>query len=173
MSNVNQLIERFEQLLIPQIYQSAWRYACYLCKTKEDAEDLLQESLVQALKHFEQLRDYSRFKSWLLTIIRNRYFQQYRRENRFLINGQASNSLLELIAYTPPETKHLMYSELMCHLQVLSNDQREALTLFYFEELSIKEIAQIQRVSSYTVLQRLHRARAKLKANLQINEVVR
>jgi DNA-directed RNA polymerase specialized sigma24 family protein len=48
-------VELFEYVLTPATIDVAWRYCCRLCKTREDAEDLLQEALAHALVRFRQL----------------------------------------------------------------------------------------------------------------------
>src|SRR5690606_24929517 len=70
--------EHFERLLTQDVYRAAWNYSWRLCNRREDAEDLLQEALVHALRKLDQLKDDSTFKSWLLSIVRTRFLNGLR-----------------------------------------------------------------------------------------------
>ena len=70
--------ELFEQLLTQDVYRAAWNYSWRLCNRREDAEDLLQEALVHALRKLDQLKDMAMFKSWLLSIVRTRFLNGLR-----------------------------------------------------------------------------------------------
>lgn len=157
-------IGEFERALTSQVYQRAWRYACWLSRTREQAEDLLQESLVRALRGFNQLQSKARFKCWLLKIVRNTHLMQ----QRSLASGisaktcelKREDSLVALSAV--PEAQPLTV-ELAGALELLPSHQQELLALFYFEDLSLKEIARILGVTPNAALQRLHRARQALR----------
>jgi DNA-directed RNA polymerase specialized sigma24 family protein len=62
-----------EGLLEPALYAALWRYCLSLAPTREDAEDLLHETLVQALLRLGQLRERSSFETWVFSIAHRRF----------------------------------------------------------------------------------------------------
>ena len=74
--------ERFQRLVDADAYSALWRYCCRLSTRREDAEDLLQETLALAYSRLAQLRDEAVVKGWLFAIARNLYISRLRRERR-------------------------------------------------------------------------------------------
>lgn len=166
-----ELIGEFERALTPQVYQRAWRYACWLSRTREQAEDLLQESLVKALRCFGQLQSTASFKSWLLKIVRNTHLMQQRSRTSGIsaITGELSREAALVDLSTQPDAQPLA-DELASALERLPEPQQELLALFYFEDLSLKEIARVLDTTPNAALQRLHRARRALRRLMAGNQ---
>ncbi len=152
--------KRFEDLLQPDVYEAAWRFASRLSATREDAEDLLQDGLVAAVKRIASLRDDNSFKSWLMSIIRRRYIDHWRRAKA---HRQPEDEAYEL---TAPDTGDKLPLEIADAMNRLPEPQREMLVLFYIEGLSLKETGQVMGISARAVRQRLFRARNALRAHL-------
>ena len=70
--------------LYEEVHQPAWRLALYLCGRREDAEDLLAETVANAIRKFDRLRDHTKFRSWLLKTMRNLHIDHMRRRQRQL-----------------------------------------------------------------------------------------
>ena len=163
--SINSMLEtdirrRFDDLLTDDIYSLAWRYCARLCSTREDAEDLLQESLLQALRRLASLRENESFKSWLLSIVHRRFLDRCRRL-------QTRRRTLEGVQN---EWHHQAQSAAQNHLwsvlHGLPAQSREILCLFYMEGLSTDEIATITKLSGSAVRLRLMRGRRKLRDKL-------
>jgi RNA polymerase sigma-70 factor (ECF subfamily) len=157
-------VEAFEKALQPAIYQAAWRYSCWLSSNRTDAEDLLQESLVRALKGFPGLKQKDRFKGWLLKIVRNTHLMQLRSKASGIA---AQTGRLEqegsLVDLSTMDNAHPASAALATALALLPLQQRELIALYYFEELSLKETARLLGITVNATLGRLHRARRTLK----------
>jgi len=151
--------ERFKRLLTESVYKLAWRYALRMSSTPEDAEDLLQESLVQALLKLPALRDDSSFKPWLLTIVRRKALDRARITKRH----RQTKQFLPVLAAEPTD---ILSAEILKVLQALPDNSRELLCLFYLEGLSAKEVAHVLRISEAAVRQRLVRARLAMRREL-------
>jgi RNA polymerase sigma-70 factor (ECF subfamily) len=161
---------RFEVLVLPHL-DAAYRFARWLSRSPSDADDVVQEAILRAFRGFDALRG-SDVKSWLLTIVRNCHLtavkQQQRRgfvplpEEHDVHDGQS------MIATTPdPESTSIRRDEkrtLDRLMAALPEEQREVLLLREIEELDYREIATITNVPIGTVMSRLARARAALKA---------
>lgn len=156
----------FEAALSEEIYRCAWGYTCRLCTgggvlRHADAEDLLQEALLRAYQRFHQLREKARFKGWLLCIVRTVFLDRLRRL------GQPAHNLDELLEELPDRESswhHDPQAELMqVALSQLRPAQRELLSLFYLEGLSLEETGQVLGIAPRIVRQRLFRAREALR----------
>ena len=133
------------------------------CGNKDDADDLAQDALVKAYLSLAGYRDEGRFRSWLFKIAHNTFLNHKARchtmdsidEARTLISGTAADSSFE-------------HQDLYLALRTLPPKERSAITLFYLNGYSIKEIAAITDASQDAVKQQLSRGRDKLKSKLQL-----
>ena len=156
--------QRFETLLTSEVYQRAWGYCLRLCRNREDAEDLLQESLIRSYTRLRQLRDEGRFRAWLLSIVRRQFLDRYRRE-RLRPPVQS-----ELPPQAPPEDP--LVAHIAETLAQLPAPQRELIGLFYTDGLSLKETGQVLGIRPQVVRQRLYRARQALRRLLDAAPIV-
>jgi RNA polymerase sigma-70 factor (ECF subfamily) len=136
---------RFESLVLPHL-DAAYRFAQWLSRSPSDAEDIVQEAVLRAFRGFDALRG-TDAKGWLLAIVKN-----------------------AMIATTPdPESTSIRRDEertLERLMSALPEEQREVLVLREIEEMDYRQIATITNVPIGTVMSRLARARAALKARL-------
>jgi RNA polymerase sigma-70 factor (ECF subfamily) len=150
--------------LVEEHYIALYRYAFRLAGSAADAEDLTQEAFCKAQVHFHQLRDDRRAKPWLFSILRNLYLHRVRAEKQ-----QACISLEGVgdLAMAAPDTVLDIDPE---QLQQALNDMpetfRSPIILFYFEEFSYRDIAEQMDLPLGTVMSRLARAKAFLRARL-------
>lgn len=136
------------------------RYARALTRNVDAADDLVQETLVRALRS-EHLFHGGDIRSWLFTILtnlnRNRLRSLARRPNLISLTDQDAPDA------SGPEAGS---RDIQRALALLVEDQRNALLLVVLEGLSYREVAEVQSVPIGTVMSRLARARAQIKAYL-------
>ena len=133
------------------------------CGNKGDADDLAQDSLVKAYLSLAGYQDKGKFRSWLFKIAHNTFLNHKAScrtmesidEARTLIGGTEADSSFE-------------HQDLYLALRTLPPKERSAITLYYMNGYSIKEIATITDTSQDAVKQQLSRGRDKLKARLQL-----
>ncbi len=152
---------------------SLYSYALVLTRNRTEAEDLVQETYVRALKVMVRLKAESNVKSWLFTILRNIWLNQLRHRRTapqvVEMDLDGSNAGISIDASRNP---HAIYvSEMERNLvreaiQRLPPEFREVILLREYEELSYQEIAIILECPMGTVMSRLARARSKLRALL-------
>jgi RNA polymerase sigma-70 factor (ECF subfamily) len=156
--------QRIVQRLVDEHYVSLYRYAFRLTGSGSDAEDLTQEAFCKAQLKFEQLRDSGRAKSWLFSILRNVYLHRLRADKRERL---VSLSDLGDLAEPLPAPLPLVEPErLQEALNELPEVFRTPVILYYFEEFSYRDIAEQMDLPLGTVMSRLARAKAYLRARL-------
>lgn len=152
--------------LVDQYYDLLYRYAYRLSGSHHVAEDLTQQTFLSAQSSRDQLRDVSRAKAWLFTILRNCYLKSLRDPL-----GHGGISLDQTSEPADVESRSddeipVDSAELQTALMELPEEFRSALVLFYFEEFSYKEISDQLAVPIGTVMSRLSRGRSWLKRRL-------
>jgi RNA polymerase sigma-70 factor (ECF subfamily) len=150
--------------LIDAHYDSLYRYAYRLSGSTADAEDLTQDTFSKALTRLNQLRDQDRAKAWLFRILRNLYLHRMRdRQRHKFVPLDAVGEPAYEEAGTLSDVDPLRLQEA---LNELDESFRTPLILFYFEEFSYKEIADQMELPIGTVMSRLARGKAYLRAKL-------
>lgn len=163
MQNINSY--RFLELLKPN-YNDALRYTSALCSrsSKDDAKDLLQQSLLQALEKFSSLNDEDKFRGWFFRIITNVYYSSVRSGfwKKFLSLEKKNEEALPLdidLHRKNEETDILMKA-----LDLISEKEKSAILLYEIAGFSVREIADMQEEKSESAVKsRLSRARSKLR----------
>lgn len=156
--------QRNVQTLVEEHYASLYGYAYRLTGSAADAEDLTQETFCQAQLKLAQLRDWQRAKAWLFTILRNAYLHRLRdtkQENAISLEG-----LAELPDRLPDPLPAIDADALQRALNELPEGFRTPIILFYFEDFSYRDIAEQMDLAMGTVMSRLARAKAHLRARL-------
>jgi len=159
---------RFEAQVLPHL-DAAYRYARWLTRSSNDADDVVQEATLRAYRSFEDLRG-ADGKAWLLTIVRNCHLtaaRQRQRRNLMPLPEADDEQAGELIAGTPdPQTLAIQRDELRTLqrlLAALHEEHREVLVLREIEEMDYRQIAAVTNLPIGTVMSRLARARAALR----------
>jgi RNA polymerase sigma factor (sigma-70 family) len=150
--------------LIDAHYEALYRYAFRLTGSAADAEDLTQEAFGKALARLAQLREPDRAKAWLFRILRNLYLHKVRDEKRHRVIPL--DAVGDLPAREMGEEPVIEPGRLQQALDELDEGFRTPLILFYFEEFSYRDIAEQMDLPIGTVMSRLARAKAYLKAKL-------
>jgi RNA polymerase sigma-70 factor (ECF subfamily) len=150
--------------LIDAHYEALYRYAYRLTGSAADAEDLTQEAFGKALARLAQLREPERAKAWLFRILRNLYLHKVRDEKRHrVVPLDAVGDLPGRVTDSEPLIEPGRLQEA---LDELDEGFRTPLILFYFEEFSYRDIAEQMELPIGTVMSRLARAKAYLRAKL-------
>jgi RNA polymerase sigma factor (sigma-70 family) len=154
----------FEEVVLPHL-DAAFNYARWLTKNEADAEDVVQDAYVRALRFFSSLRD-ENARAWLFTIVRNTWYGRFpRRAKSAVVNVADDEADNQLDVSLDPEAL-LIQQQTVEHvrraLETLPTDFREVLVLRELEGLSYKEIAAIVGIPIGTVMSRLARARERL-----------
>lgn len=131
----------------------------------QDCADAIQESIVKAFSKINTLKEDRYAKTWLIRILVNECYNIARRDG---LNVPLDETYAENLIQ-PDE--HRDYSELYRAVNELKEELRVPVILYYMEEFSVKEIAQILDLSEGAVQKRLARARAKLKQVVQLEEI--
>src|SRR5262245_56487690 len=153
----------FDRLVDDQ-YAALYRYAYRLSGTADAAADLTQEAFCKAQAQFGQLRDSSRAKAWLLTILRNAYLHRLRAERQHReVPLEWADCLGREYPDPFPDVDPRRLQEL---LNEMPEGFRTPLILFYFEEFSYRDIAEQMELPIGTVMSRLARAKAQLRERL-------
>jgi RNA polymerase sigma-70 factor, ECF subfamily len=158
----------FEEIVLPHL-DAAFNYARWLARNDADAEDVVQDACVRAVRFFPSLRD-GDARAWLFAIVRNTWYSRVTR--RAGAETQALDSTTDdpVDGGLDPEARLLQQRDVARvreALEQLPADFREVLVLREIEGMSYKEIAAIVQVPIGTVMSRLARARDRLSAVLK------
>src|SRR5437773_167628 len=154
----------FEQI-VSQHYEPLYRFALSLTRTEADARDLTQQTFYTWATKGHQLRDRSKVKSWLFTTLHREFLNIRRRAARFQ-HVELSDADEDLPAVSPEVVNTLDAALLLEFLGQVKEPYRAALSLFYLEDYSYKEIAAILEVPLGTVRSRISRGLAQLQHSL-------
>ena len=149
---------------------AAYNLARWLTRNDADAQDMVQEAYLRALRFFSGFRG-TDARAWLLTIVRNTCYTWLRRNRSPELSCDFDEVVLARESEEPdPETQQLMKAQAQLvneAIEKLPIEFREVVVLRELEELSYKEIAVILEVPIGTVMSRLARARKRLMLSLQ------
>ncbi|MFI4958103.1 MAG: sigma-70 family RNA polymerase sigma factor [Lysobacterales bacterium] len=159
---------RFEALVLPCL-DAAYNLARWLARDDADAQDVVQEAMLRALRYFDSFHG-SDARVWLLAIVRNTFYTLRTKTPPGSLHESLDEDAHALVDEGPsPETLTLLAVDvgtLQQALERLPSPLREVIVLRELEECSYKEIAAITEQKIGTVMSRLARARERLKAEL-------
>ena len=154
--------------LVDQHYESVFRFAYRLSGTSHEAEDISQQAFLDAQRKLDTLRDPDKVRAWLFMIVRNLYRRQIR--DRVTHGEVALEVLVEPVDQKRGSDKQVEQSldseSLQQVLNELPEEFRSVLLLFYFRELSYREIAEQLDVPIGTVMSRLSRGKKQLRERI-------
>lgn len=140
-----------------------YRLALAQMKNRTDADDLFQEVFVRLVSHIGELQSWEHVKAWLIRVTINcakKHFDLYWNKNVDYLEDE--EKLRGEEAYEPPEEHPVRRA-----VSKLPPKYRTAVHLFYYEELSVAEIAAYTGQKEGTIKSQLHRAREMLKELLE------
>lgn len=154
-------------LLVDHYYQDCFQKAVAIVRNETLAQDLTQVSLLQAYRCLDKLKDPSRFKYWLLGIVKNLCFNYLKQKKKRFF---PLDDLHALIENKPEEESRHIYEVVLAAVQSLEKNYRDLILAFYYDGLSLQEIVSQQKLSLSAAKVRLHRARQILKQKLAVHE---
>ena len=152
--------------IVSTYYESLYRFAFSLAQREADACDLTQETFSQFARKGHQLRDKSKVKSWLFTTLYREFVDLRRRHSRYpqVEMDEADPELPPTFSTVADQLDAATAREA---LQQVDEVYRAPLALFYLEEHSYLEIADILGIPVGTVMSRISRGRAMLRRILE------
>ncbi|TCT05714.1 sigma-70 family RNA polymerase sigma factor [Paralcaligenes ureilyticus] len=164
--------KRFQTLVLPHL-NSAFNLACWLTRSRHDAEDVVQEACLRAFKFFDGFHG-DDGRAWLLTIVRNTFYTWYQKNHEQKQNTLFDEDLHSADAQDAAGMEHadnnpetlLMRKDserlLQQGLEALPLEFREVMVMRELEDLSYKQIAGVVGIPIGTVMSRLGRGRKLL-----------
>lgn len=158
------------ELLIQRFQKPVFKFLIGMGIPKDQIEDLAQDVFLAVYQNLESFDDQkSQLATWIFSIAKNKAinFMRLKKMKSFFgfhnetLESEKSDSDLELRLQNQDQQKLIWLA-----LQTLSVEQKSVLMLFYYSELSIEEIAVIEKCSVGTVKSRLHRLKSELKTKL-------
>ncbi len=156
-----------------QKYQSYIRTLTYSATSDADkSEEIAQEVFIIAWQNLSQLRDLTKFKSWLYQITRNEIVKYYKvKKHDIMTHAASADTALQLqtASKNPLENAISREWQKAIHeaLGRIPSHYREPLILFYWEGCSIRQVAQMYELNEDTAQKRISRARGMLKADIE------
>ena len=136
-------------------------FARSLAGNRDKADDLVQDAIVQALTAAHQFEPGTNFKAWIFTILRNRFFNDLRR-NKYIIEPLEAADVVNL-ATAAHHDCGLIFDEFRGAFMTLAPSQREALILVAASGFSYEEAARVSHCAVGTIKSRISRARRELQ----------
>lgn len=138
---------------------TVYRVALNGCKNKYDAEDVVQETFIRLLKYRKSFESDEHVRNWLIRVAINE------------CNSLWNTSWRKRVTLTDEQKEELIFdnneqSELYELVMQLTPKYRQVIYLYYYEEFSVKEVADILKISETAVQTRLQRARQRLREQL-------
>jgi RNA polymerase sigma-70 factor (ECF subfamily) len=155
----------FEELALP-LLDSLFRYARWLTRNPSEAEDLVQEAYLKALKGFDGFTPGSNIRAWMFRIVRNTFLTSRSGLRALPPVSLDEEPQLEIADGATPESHFLERANMEALRRAIEDlpvEFREVLLLSDVEEMSYKEIAETLSVPIGTVTSRLVRARQKIR----------
>jgi len=152
--------------LVELFYKGLYQFALGLTRNEAEASDLTQQTFYMWATKGQQLRDATKVKSWLFTTLYRDFLKARRRENRFP-HQELSEVDHELPSVSPTVMNQMDASTVMQAFEQVDEVYRPSLLLFFLEDHSYQQIAEVLEVPIGTVMSRIARGRLQLQQVLQ------
>ena len=143
----------------------------WLTRDRDDAEDLVQETMIQAMRSFHRYEPGTNCRAWLIAILHNLNLKRLRKLGRVRMVDSLEDEIAETIMLEPSVPENLEDKQIIEALSELPDAFKSVVILADIEEFSYKEISQILDVPIGTVMSRLSRGRKILRQ--QLSQVAR
>jgi len=147
------------RLCVPDLF----RIAMSILSNKDDADDAVCEAVVCAYENLNALKNCSYFKTWITRILINQAYKAYKKRISIISFDEISEPQYE-------DSYDLGHDDLNVAINRLNLELRTVITLYYFQDMRIKEIASALKIPEGTVKWRLSRAKIILKQELENKE---
>lgn len=151
---------------VEAFYEAVYRFAFGLANNESDAADLTQDTYRVLLTKGHAIRDAGSVKTWLFTTLYRQFLGRRRHTTRFP-ETSVESAEWELPTIAPQHVERLDGSLVVAALQQLDEKYRAPLVMFYLEELSYKEMAEVLELPIGTIMSRLSRGKDLLRRRLQ------
>ena len=156
-------------ILVEPLRTDVYRFALWLARDRQVAEDVLQETLLRAWRSLDSLKEAQAAKHWLLTIARREHARLYERKRHETVNLDdliaVESAMLASDSEQPDDEVHTVRRAIW----QLDEEYREPLVLQVLMGYSTEEIARHMNLNQGAVLTRLFRARNRLRAKLGLS----
>jgi RNA polymerase sigma-70 factor (ECF subfamily) len=168
LKNISKLDLPEIETLVHQYWHDIWQYAFFLTRKEQLAEDIAQDTFIQAFRFIGSFRGQRTMKTWLFKIARNIAFNY--KKSAFFKRVSLFGFLTETRTVPSAEAEYLestFISELWKAVLELPQNYREIIILRAHYGLSHTELSELLNISEGTVKSRLHRARGKLEKTMK------
>ena len=147
-----------------------FRLAMWLERNRAEAEDLVQDTLMQALQSFHRYKAGTNCRAWLVTILHHVRSNRRRAMGKLTLVSDVDDRISSTTAFVPPIPEHLTDDDMLAALRAIPDQYQQVIVLCDVEEMSYKEISEALDIPLGTVMSRLHRGRALLRTQLAQQE---
>jgi RNA polymerase sigma-70 factor (ECF subfamily) len=153
----------FEGEVLPHVNR-LFRLAMWLERNRADAEDVVQDTMIQALKSFHRFQPGTNCRAWLVTILYRIVSNRRRARGRSIVVSDPDDRIAHTVPFVPSVPQVLTDELVLGTLARLPTVYQDVIVLCDVEDLCYKEAAAALAIPIGTVMSRLHRARAQLRA---------
>lgn len=157
-------IEIFEEFITENI-DNVYRFAFSYTKNQHDAEDVVNESVLKAIKSINKLREPKLVKPWFYKIISNTSLTLLKKRKKITY---VNSEIIETQSIVFDDYSPITFESFIKDLDI---KYREVIILKYFEDMTFSEIADVLSLNENTVKTRLYRAQKILKLNIQEDSI--
>jgi RNA polymerase sigma-70 factor (ECF subfamily) len=154
----------FEAEAMPHV-DRLFRHAMWLERNRSNAEDLVQETLSQALQSFHRFTPGTNCRAWLLSIMQHVRANRQRKRGA-IIESSVDERAADIVPFVPPIPDAVTDEDMLLALEQIPPHHQEVILLCDVEEMTYKEIAAALGIPIGTVMSRLHRGRELLRTEL-------
>jgi len=155
----------FEAEALPHV-DRLFRLAMWFERDRTEAEEVVQDTMVQALRSFHGFQPGTNCRAWLVKILHHVMSNRRRAKRRSPLVEAPDGHIAGSVAFVPPLEQHLTDERILDALHRIPEPFQDVILLREVEELSYQEIAEALCVPLGTVMSRLHRGRASLRSQL-------
>ncbi|WP_442598767.1 RNA polymerase sigma factor [Neobacillus sp. D3-1R] len=172
IQNGNQ--DAYTELIHPLI-EKAYKTSYYLLKSKEYAEEVVQTAMIEAYSNIMQGKEFRNFPAWFHKLVSSRTYDLIRRvtrERKETLDVELTNITLSQTTFdhvVDSETKHEISDAV---LSLEKETYRNVIVMYYYQDLSISEIAEIMNLNKSTVKTHLRRARESMGKKLKLKKMI-
>jgi RNA polymerase sigma-70 factor (ECF subfamily) len=155
----------FEAEALPHV-DRLFRHAMWLERDRSNAEDLVQETMIQAMQSFHRFAPGTNCRAWLLSILHHVHLNRLRKLGRLTLDSDIEERIAHTVAFVSPVADHLTDEDMLSALRSIPVHYQQVILLCDIDEMTYKEAAAALGVPVGTVMSRLHRGRELLRVRL-------